>query len=614
MADTDTSSNDSNKPKPGSAPEIDDRALAAAEQQEIEQALASESDSDDNGQTVVDDKPVETKRSKGSGNRWVRFWRGYWARKKWTLILTVLIIAGAVLAVPASRYPLLAHWITRDVAIVVIDDGTKQPVASAIVNLDGKRSITDNHGKVTFKVRVGQRSATVSKKYYSETDANIFVAIKRSNDTTHINIKATGRQVPLTAINRISGKPIENVLIKASGTEVKTDKDGKAILVLPAGQTKLPVSLSADGFGELKSNLLVTQTVVPENSFQLTPSGSVYFLSKRSGNIDVVKTDLDGANRQTIVAGTGREEDRGTILLASRDWKYLAMLSRRDSDKPKLYLIDTAANKMTTMDEGDATFEMIGWSDSTFVYKVNRNATKAWEVGSQVVKGFNATNAKITVIVQTQAEGDQNSYVYQNIANVYLLDDRAVYTTQWSANGYGSSLAGKNNTINSVTVTGQSKKDLKSFPADKYYAINARLYKPQEIYFSVYNGSLNKQEFYEYESGSVKPSEIDENDFYTKAYPTYLASPSGKKVFWSEQRDGRSTFFTGNANAQDLKQVAVLDEHQVYGWYSDDYLLVSKKGSELFIMPPDGSKVTKITDYHKPDVSFNGYGGGYGGL
>jgi hypothetical protein len=43
-------------------------------------------------------------------------------------------------------------------------------------------------------------------------------------------------------------------------------------------------------------------------------------------------------------------------------------------------------------------------------------------------------------------------------------------------------------------------------------------------------------------------------------------------------------------------------------------VLVSKSGSELYITPADfGTKPLKVTDYHKPNVTFRGYGGGYGG-
>jgi hypothetical protein len=65
-------------------------------------------------------------------------------------------------------------------------------------------------------------------------------------------------------------------------------------------------------------------------------------------------------------------------------------------------------------------------------------------------------------------------------------------------------------------------------------------------------------------------------------------------------------------------QIATLSDYTQYGWFSDDYLLVSKNSSQLFIMPRAGIKqdpeALKVSDYHKPAQTYPGYGGGYGGF
>lgn len=56
-------------------------------------------------------------------------------------------------------------------------------------------------------------------------------------------------------------------------------------------------------------------------------------------------------------------------------------------------------------------------------------------------------------------------------------------------------------------------------------------------------------------------------------------------------------------------------DYSPYGWFTDNYLLVQKSGSELYVMVPDGSaQPFKIANYYKPQRSYPGYGGGYGGL
>lgn len=635
----DTAAGTGGEKQPSSAPELNQDVLAEHDRREVEQAFASkledadvvvdlseESDqlagdsADGQAGAVSEDKPdgVDASVAPARSNRLARLFGGYWQHKKWTVPLTLLVIVGAVLAVPASRYPVLATFMKKDVAVLVLDEATKQPVGSVVVELDGAKAMTDTKGRATIKARVGERPLSASKRYYERASSSVFVPIADKKDAVRLTIKATGRQVPLSVVNSLTGRPVENVLVKAAGTEIKTDKDGKATLVLPADKPKHPAELSVGKYNSLRTALTVTEAEVPQNKFQLTPSGKVYFLSRKSGRIDVVKTNLDGSERQTVVAGTGREEDNNTILLASRDWKYLAFLSRRDSDKPKLYLIDTSSDKMTVMDEGDATFQLVGWSDRNFVYRVTRNAVKDWQPKKQALKSYNAASAKINVLDENQAEGDQHNSKVQSLNNFYLVGSKVLYTTGWGQYIFyydpAATLAGKTNSIRSVSAAGGDKRDIKTFAADKASVNQARLYAPGEIYFAGYDQDVKKAVFFEYEDGTVKPANVEENDFYNKGYPTYLESPSGKRVFWSEQRDGKDTFFIGNERAEEPKQVTVLDEHQVYGWYSDDYLLVSKKGSELFIMPVDGSKVTKVTDYHKPNTSFRGYGGGYGGL
>ena len=75
-----------------------------------------------------------------------------------------------------------------------------------------------------------------------------------------------------------------------------------------------------------------------------------------------------------------------------------------------------------------------------------------------------------------------------------------------------------------------------------------------------------------------------------------------------------NTLFIGDSSGGSGKQIATLSDYDTYGWYTDDYLLVSKNGSELYIMPVSGGTPIKISDYNKPAQNFNGYGGGYGGL
>jgi hypothetical protein len=540
-------------------------------------------------------------------------------RKKLSIPLAAAAVLVVLLAVPLTRYPLLGTFLKQDYRIVVLDESTKKPVTNATLSLAGTTAKTNNNGQAVLHVKVGHRTLTAEKKYYQKTSGEVLVPLLKQKDEFRIFIKATGRQVPVTIINRINNEPVEDALVRAADTEARTNSQGEATLVLPADKPTIETHISATGYNDATAAITVTEQKSAKNAFQLTPAGKLYFLSKLSGKIDVVKTDLDGANRQTVLAGTGNEVDNDTVLLASRDWKFLAFKAKRDNGLAKLYLIDTSTDKLTTIDEGNATFTPVGWYGSHFVYVLYRNGVQAWQPNGQALKTYDAATGKLTIIDQTAGEGSgQYDYAYSNFSNVYILENEVVYAKNWYASGSTPNhLDGKSVSLVSVHPDGTSKKTIKDFaiPAGTQfsYFIGLAPYEPQALYVQVPASGGNT--YFAYEDGKLAAKgDMNDQKYYGEPYPTFLLSPSGKHTFWSEQRDGKNTLFVGDTNAGSARQIAALSDYVPYGWYSDDYLLVSKNSSELYVMAASGGKVQKVTDYHKPAIDFRGYGYGYGGL
>jgi hypothetical protein len=562
-------------------------------------------------QAAQDAEPQKFRRLK-------KFAHAYWARKKWTLPLTIVALIILLLGIPFTRYPILGTFLKKDTAIVVMDSITDQPVTEADVLVGGKTYKTDNHGRAVAHLKVGGHSASISKKYYKTTDADVFVGITKVS-TLNVKAVATGRQVPITVTDYVTGKPLENAVIKASGSSTKTDKKGKAVLVLPANGTDAKATITRDSYNDNAVNVLITSREVTTNKFTLTPTGKVYFLSNLSGKIDVVKADLDGKNRKTVLAGTGTEDTNSTSLLASRDWKYLALLSKRDG-KQGVYLINSSNDEATSIDGGNAnaTFALVGWSGNTFVYQVNRTNVQTWQSGATVIKSYDASNGKLYTIDQTTGEGSgYYDYAGTSFSTVSILNNEVVYAKNWGGSGAGK-LDGKSVSFVSVRPDGSNKKTVKEFPVPAgtqfYYSVTTSQYEPAAVYLQVYETTTTAT-YYEYEDGAVTQKSDVTDDTFNKAYPTYLVSPAGRQTFWSEVRDNKSALFIGNADGGSGKQIATLSDYTPYGWFTDNYLLVSKNGSELYVMPADGSKApSKMTDYYKPQLSYRGYGGGYGGI
>src|SRR5204862_142449 len=139
--------------------------------------------------------------------------------------------------------------------------------------------------------------------------------------------------------------------------------------------------------------------------------GSIYYLSKATGKINVMKANLDGTGATVIVQGTGQESDYGTSLLSARDWKYSALLAKRTGNKERLYLLNSSNDNLSVMDEGNATFQIVGWSGHNFIYIVNRTTTNYWDNKRQALKSYDAETGNIVTIDETSGSGT-SSYDY----------------------------------------------------------------------------------------------------------------------------------------------------------------------------------------------------------
>jgi hypothetical protein len=531
---------------------------------------------------------------------------------KWTWI-GVAVVLCFIFALPFTRYKILGLVIKEKVDITVIDSQNHTPVSNALVAVGGTQIKTDANGTAILSVGVGERSAVISKHYYRTATAHYFIGFKSSPPVT-IKLVATGRLVPITVLNIISGQPLPGATIHVLDTTAKTDTKGEAEVAVPASVPNDSGTISLAGYTTKKVSVQVTALSVAANDFSLTPSGTIDFLSNQGGGINVLKSNLDGSDVQTILAGSGHETAGTTRLLASSDWRYLVLEANRDGTRPALYLIDTSNNQVTEFDSSNATFNLIGWSGHNFIYTLTNSSVSQSQSGSQVVKAYNADQRQINQLDQNQAAGSGSSYAYQSLSNFFLTNGAVVYDSQWVAQG-GYDLSNSNDTIRSYQLSSQALKNYESFPASTTGLIAANRYHPQGVYFAVPDVNDNPTLYYEYENQNVQTANIDQAIF-NQTNPSYVVSPSGNQSLWSELSNGQDLFLVGNSNAGSQRQIAALDGYAPYGWYSDNYVLASRGNDQLYILPASGlsgkQQPFKITDYYEPAGKTTGYE--YGGL
>jgi hypothetical protein len=533
-------------------------------------------------------------------------------RSKWTWI-GIAVILCFLFALPYSRYKLLGVLIKERVQITILDSQTHTPVSNAQVSTAGASVKTDADGKVELRAGVGERTLIITKQYYRTATTHYFIGFKANKPVT-IKLFATGRLIPITVLNTISGKPLPGAVINMLATTAKTNSKGQATIAVPAGSSHDSAKISLAGYNSKQVSVQVTSFVSSANSFNLTPAGTIYFLSSQSGTIDVMKSNLDGTGRQTVLAGTGHEVASTTRLIASRDWHYLALEANRDGSRAALYLIDASNGQSTEFDSSNSIFSPLGWQGHTFIYSLKSVATNQWQSGSQVVKGYDAEQRQLNQIDQNQALGNSSSYADQNFTNFFIISGELIYDTQWSAQG-GYDLSNENDTIRIFQFSTQSKKDAESFHSANIGSIQASRYQPQAIYFEVPNTSDSTNTFYQYSNQTVQTASIDQTTF-DQSNPNYYESPSGNHTAWATLSNGQDLFLIGDNNAGSQHQIAALNNYSPYGWFTDNYVIASRSNSQLYILPASGlsgaQQPYKINSYYEPSASQSNYE--YGGF
>jgi hypothetical protein len=536
---------------------------------------------------------------------------------KWSW-LSLVVLLVIVVALPYSRYKLLGLVLHETVKVTVADSVTHTPVSDAEVKVAGVMVTTNADGIAQIRIPFGKSVLLVSKQYYKSYAAADFISLNTSR-TLLVHLQATGRQIPIIVENTLTNQPLKGAEIRVFNTSAKTNRTGNAEVVLPTKQADYAATVMLNGYNLLTFSVQVTNSLVSGNIVHLTPAGQLYFLSNLSGTIDIVKTNLDGTDRQTVLAGTGQENPNTTTLLASQDWKYLVLKAQRSGSQPALYLINTSTDKVTEFDDNAADFTPVGWSGHDFIYDEVFSNVATSQNGHEQLKSYDADTNQLDLLDQNQAEGSPTSYAYQGFYDFYLINGEVLYDTQWNTtNVSGDSIAASSltDTIRGVEVSGQTKKDYQSIAANTVGHIQTVLAAPQTIYYAVYDATSSSTSYYAFNNQSVtSPSSLNQTTF-SQTYPNYLVSPADDRTLWSIMHDGAATTMIGDQNGQSAKQLLRQSSSRPYGWYSDSYVLLSQNNEKLYILPVSGlaanEKPYAITDYYQTPETYSAIEYGYG--
>lgn len=544
-----------------------------------------------------------------------------------SVFVALVVIVGLIYAIPTSRYAVAGTFIKRNVHVVVTDSTTQKPVSEAELVLGSFTAKTDANGIADISnVPAGEYSLRVTKSYYTDMNQTYEVPVFGEAKEVKASLVATGRQVVVSVTNKITKAALMGATISVGGITSVTNDKGMATMVLPADKDVFDGKITRDGYNEATVKVKASDQE-DANVFTATPSGSLFYLSKKSGKIDVMKSNLDGTSATVVLKGTGNESDYDTQLYPSSDWKYLMLSARRDTSlKGQLYLIDANNGSVKLVDKGvSTTFEPIGWSDHNFIYNLDRGYyanDQRWRSGSQAIKSYDAHAGKLLNIAETSATGSKTNLsdcAYEIIPSTFIVNDRLIYDVILThCSGSLSDNTLKKLTVVAVDNDGSNKKTIKEMSTNLNGTLEIKYISPSKFNIHMGGSTSNKQVrthyFYGYDNGTLSTlSGMTTELFWDNTPPIYRISPNNEKTLWHESRDGKNTIFVGNGAGGQEKVIASDSDYLTYGWFGDDYILLTKNNSELYIAAVNkaGDGMTtpvKVANYHKA-AGYWGYGG-----
>ncbi len=482
-------------------------------------------------------------------------------------------------AVPYTRAKVFGLFIQRPLSIIVYEKDSGARVTEADVLIDNVSYATDQTGTLHLTAKPGRHAVTVSKAFYS-TQTSVFTGhIFKPNKELTVSLKVHGVPIKATVKNRIDGRPLAGVLITSrTGAKARTSKDGTAHLVLPLGTTETDGSVSLGG---VKKAEVILRAADDDhtNVFMALPDQRIYYLG--SGKPDVVSTYLDGSDPQVVVAATGQEDSTDTELIASPNWQYLALKSRREGET-KLYIYSTKNNTLQTIDQS-ASFSLTGWLGSSFVYRTELAGAPLWQSKRMALKSYDAAQGLAHTLDESKAEGKSVlDFVGQTFKQVYLADGRVLYTQHWTSSYYyGGRYTDKYMTLMSVKPDGSDAQPLYKWQAGYDARIDSRPNSAQEVYIHVELTGV-QHSYWRYYKGKVEPYEQASDTFLNGSYATYYVSPNTSFVLWAQTSSSVGGLFIGDYYGQNGKQLTNLVRTVPKGWFTDGYVLAGQT-SELYI-------------------------------
>lgn len=374
-----------------------DKAVDEITRAESDKALATEDA--EIAKAFDDKKPSFKQKVKSFFTAW---WANKWARRGTIVGIILLVIGIAIL--PVTRYFILnTVGVRSSASIKVLDQSSGLPLKNVTVTLGTTETKTNGDGVAAFRqIKLGAQTLLIERVAFAPVKKKVTVGWG-SNPLPGISLKAVGAQYKFNLNDYLSAKPIEGAEITSGESSAFVDKKGKVILTLdnPESDTIEATIKAKDYRTEKLSFAANTKTAF---DMRMVPAKPVVYVSKQSGKYDVYKVDVDGKNKQMLLAGTGSER-REMSIATSPDGAQAVLVSSRGKKRDAsgylldtVTLIDTKSGQAKEIDEAQ-NIKLVDWVGNKLVYVATYAAPSAGYSQRQRIVAYDTEDSARNLLV-----------------------------------------------------------------------------------------------------------------------------------------------------------------------------------------------------------------------
>lgn len=524
------------------------------------------------GRAFTPNKPSIKDRIADAFSRW---WDNKPARYGTLAGLMVIVVTLGV--IPGSRYYLLNSAGVRATASVTILDSTNDlPLKNVVVGVPGQVARTNQDGVARFKgLKLGSQPLSIERLGFAKVERTVTLGLG-SNPLGDVELRAVGTQFKFQLTDYLSGRPIKNAEI-SYGDDVSAQSDDKGEVILTIGKLSdrnLGLDITAGGYRSEKLTIEPTKTAVTK--LTLVINRKQVFISKQRGKYDVYKVDIDGKNKQVLLAGTGIENER-LALVTDPTGKKAALVSTRENKRNQdgyvlqtLTIIDIDDGDALTLDHSER-IQLVGWVKDRLVYVRVKAGTSAGNPERQQLLSYN-----ITTSAQTQLAG-ANSFT-----DVMIAKNSVYYAALNNYQGGQSQFAvvGADNTGKQVLTT------------DAVWNIARSSYDELNL--------TGNEKWFTYKLGDASAKKLATPPGNSTETRFYLDGLDGSNALWTDTRDGKGVLLLYDPATKSDKTLLTqsgltyplrwLDNRTVI------YRIVTPQETADYVLSIDGGAARKIAD------------------